>query len=130
MESLGRERLGPEHLAERIFTDGELDASDVTLEVASLLRDVGPWGQGFPEPLFEGTFELLRQRVLRDEHLKMTVRAPDQDRPLDAVAFHQAPGRDWEDGDSLRLVYRLDVNDYFATPTVQLIVEHIEALQR
>ena len=129
IESLGRERLGPEHLAERIFTDGELDARDVTLEVASLLRNVGPWGQGFPEPLFEGTFELLRQRVLGDTHLKMTLRARGQDRPLDAVAFHLAPGN-WRVGDSLRLVYRLDVNDYFATPAVQLIVEHIEPLKR
>jgi len=127
MEALGRERLRPEQLAERILTDGELDAQDVTLEVASLLRNAGPWGQGFPEPLFEGSFELLRQRVLSERHLKMTVRGPGNDQPLDAIAFNLSPG-DWEVGDSLRLVYRLDVNDYFATPAVQLIVEHIEPL--
>jgi len=127
MEALGEERLGPEHLAERILTDGELDARDVTLEVASLLRNVGPWGQGFPEPLFEGSFELVRQRVLADAHLKMTVRGGGNDKPLDAIAFHLSPG-DWNAGDSLRLVYRLDVNDYFATPAVQLIVEHVERL--
>lgn len=127
MELLGRERLGPEHLAQRILTDGELDVADVTLEVASLLRNIGPWGQGFPEPLFEGSFELLRQRVIGDAHLKMTVRGSGQDKILDAVAFHQSPG-DWKVGDALRLVYRLDVNDYFATPAVQLIVEHIEPL--
>ncbi len=127
MEALGAERLGPEHLAERILTDGELDARDVTLEVASLLRGAGPWGQGFPEPLFEGSFELLRQRVLADAHLKMTVKADGSDSPLDAIGFHMAPGS-WSVGDRLRLVYRLDVNDYFASPAVQLVVEHIESL--
>ncbi|GIT14443.1 MAG: hypothetical protein CM1200mP36_01990 [Gammaproteobacteria bacterium] len=54
---------------------------------------LGPGGKGFPSLFFEGTFELLRQRVLRDAHLKMTVGAPDQDRPLDAVGFIGAPGR-------------------------------------
>ncbi|MEE8092927.1 MAG: single-stranded-DNA-specific exonuclease RecJ [Gammaproteobacteria bacterium] len=74
MERLGDERLGPEQLAQRILTDGELQVADITAEVATLLRDAGPWGQGFPEPLFEGRFELLRQRVVGDRHLKMTVK--------------------------------------------------------
>ena len=124
METLGAERLGPEHFAERVFTDGELQARDMTCEVASLLRDAGPWGQGFPEPLFEGTFRLIRQRTVAGAHLKMTVAIEGSKSPLDAIAFNQGPGG-WGPGDRLRLAYRLDVNEYFTAPSVQLVVEHI-----
>ena len=124
MTSLGAQRLRPEHLAERILTDGELAAADLTLDVAALLRDAGPWGQGFPEPLFEGTFRLIRQRIVGEAHLKMAVSLEGSNVPLDAIAFRQPPG-DWRRGDRLRLAYRLDVNEYYTTPAVQLIVEHI-----
>ena len=124
MEALGADRLGPEHFAERVFTDGELKASDLTFEVAALLRDAGPWGQGFPEPLFEGTFRLIRQKVVADAHLKMTVAADGSRTHLDAIAFNRQPG-DWRAGDRLRFAYRLDVNEYYVTPSVQLVVEHV-----
>ena len=125
MTRLGAQRLRPEHFAERILTDGELEARDLTLDVAALLRDAGPWGQGFPEPLFEGTFRLIRQRTVGDAHLKMTVRPEGGKAPLEAIAFGQPPG-DWRLGDRLRLAYRLDVNEYYTTPSVQLIVEYIQ----
>jgi single-stranded-DNA-specific exonuclease len=125
IERLGDERLGPEHLAQRILTDGELRVADLTVEVAALLRDAGPWGQGFPEPLFDGRFELLRQRVVGDKHLKMTVKLVAAEPHLEAIAFNQQPGG-WHEGDILRLVYRLGLNDYFAGPPIQLVVEHIE----
>ena len=124
MEALGAARLGPEHFAERIFTDGELRNGELSLEVATLLRDAGPWGQGFPEPLFEGTFRLIRQRVVGDAHLKMTLAAEGAESRLDAIAFNRQPG-EWKPGDRLLLAYRLDVNEYYVTPSLQLIVEHV-----
>ena len=127
MEALGAERLGPEHFSERIFTDGELRSDDLTVEVAALLRDAGPWGQGFPEPLFEGAFRLIRQQSVADAHLKMKVAPKGSGAPLDAIAFNREPG-DWRPGDRLRFAYRLDVNDYYATPSVQLIVEHMQPI--
>ena len=126
MERLGDERLGPEHLAQRILTDGELQAADFTAEVAALLRDAGPWGQGFPEPVFEGKFELQRQRVVGDRHLKMTLKLVAADLRLEAIAFNRQAGG-WHEGDTLRLVYRLGLNDYFAGPPIQLVVEHVES---
>lgn len=125
MERLGEERLGPEQLAQRIFTDGELRVGDFTVEVAVLLRDAGPWGQGFPEPAFEGRFKLLRQRVVGDKHLKMTVEPVATDLRLEAIAFNRQSGG-WHEGDVLRLVYHLGLNDYSAGPPIQLVVEHIE----
>ena len=124
IEAVGNRRLEPEHLAEKVFTDGELDAPDITLEVAELLRDAGPWGQGFPEPLFEGTFRLIGQREVGGAHLKMTVAAEGSRIRLEAIAFNRQPG-DWQPGDRLRLAYRLDVNEYFVTPSLQLVVEHV-----
>ena len=126
MTLLGRARLKPEQLAERVLTDGELDAGDLSLETACLLRDAGPWGQGFPEPQFEGTFELLAQRVVAERHLKMTVKSPEHHAPLDAIAFSRTAAG-CKPGGRLRLVYRLDVNEYRPAPAVQLIVEHLEA---
>lgn len=120
---IGQESLTADCLAERILTDGELDPNDLTADVAALLRDAGPWGQGFPEPCFDGRFEVLDHTVLKDAHLKMKLRPVDGTRPLDAIAFHHPnPPPDRE----LTIAYRLDLNDYWNPPKVQLIVEHIQ----
>lgn len=124
IEHVGRRCLTPECLAERILTDGELEAEDLTVEVAALLREAGPWGQGFPEPCFDGRFEVLGYRLLRDAHLRMTVRPESGGRPVEAIAFHRTdppPARE------LVLAYRLDINDYWSPPKLQLIVEHMAA---
>ena len=125
VKSLGEESLGPEDFDEKILTDGFLPGSDITVEVASLLHAIGPWGQGFSEPLFEGLFVLIDQRVLSDKHLKMTVKINRNENPLDAIAFNFSPGN-WQVGDSLHFIYRLDVNNYYSSPRVQLIVEYIQ----
>jgi single-stranded-DNA-specific exonuclease len=124
VEAVGRERIGPEAFADKVLTDGELAPEDLNLEVAALLRDAGPWGQGFPEPCFDGRFEVLGRRVLRDAHLKLTLRPVAGRDAVEAIAFHcvELPG----DTRELTLAYRLDVNDYFSTPRVQLVVEHME----
>jgi single-stranded-DNA-specific exonuclease len=129
IEEVGSRRLGPELRARRILTDGELAASDLTLDVARLLKDAGPWGQSFPEPRFEGRFELLEARLLKDAHLKMIVRPPARDAAIGAIAFNVAC-KDWRAGQTLRMVYRLAVNDYASVGDVELIVEHIEAQAR
>ncbi len=111
-----------------ILSDGELGASDFSLEVAALLREAGPWGQAFPEPLFDGEFEVLDQRTVGERHLKLSVAAGAGAAPLDAIAFNPDLER-WRDGASrARLAYRLDINRYRGRESVQLVVEHLEAL--
>lgn len=123
IEQIGRESLSEESFAERVFTDGELSPDYLTAEVAALLRRAAPWGQGFPEPCFDGRFEVLDYLLLKDAHLKMKVRPAGGNRPVDAIAFHcTEPPSERE----LTLAYRLDINDYWDPPTVQLIVEHME----
>jgi single-stranded-DNA-specific exonuclease len=107
-------------------TDGELDAASLDLATAELLRRAGPWGQHFPEPLFEGAFELLSQRLVGERHLKLSVRHPDVAAPIDAIAFSVDTER-WPDPSvhCAYLAYRLDVNEFRGVRRLQLVVEQL-----
>jgi single-stranded-DNA-specific exonuclease len=107
-----------------LWTDGALEAQDLHLDLAETLAGAGPWGQGFPEPLFDNEFRLCEQRVIGERHLRMRVQHPDGHQPVDAVAFNQAPLKSASNA-PVRLIYRLDVNTWRQTRTVQLVVEHI-----
>jgi single-stranded-DNA-specific exonuclease len=127
-EAVARDALTPEHLLRVLLTDGELRPEDLNLDTAERLRSAGPWGQDFPEPLFDGEFTLEHVRVMKDVHLKLTVRAGGQGQPLEAVAFNQAAALASDRPARLRLVYRPDVNIYRGLSSLQLIVQHLEPL--
>jgi len=114
-----------------IISDGILSESDVArcgglLQTARVLRDAGPWGSAFPEPTWNGDFELIEQRTVGENHLKMRLRPADGGNFVDAIAFNQA-------GPAYRgvvqLAYRLDVNEFRGVESPQLIVEQIASLQ-
>ncbi len=107
-----------------IMTDGELSGIDINLELAQQLRDMGPWGQHFPEPLFEGVFEVISHRVVGGAHLKMVLRPLDGQKPVDAIAFGKLPDQLPASG-SVRLLYKLDVNYFRGECICQLMVERI-----
>jgi len=122
-------QLPPAHLRGVLVTDGELDPRELGLETAKLLREAGPWGSAFPEPTFDGEFDVVESKVLGGKHVKLFVRAHPKAKPVEALAFgylaeegRQPPG----EGERLRLVYRLDVNHYLGTERAQLLVEHLE----
>ena len=125
IQSFGEKSLEATDFHQKILTDGVLLDDDLTVEVASMLQNVGPWGQGFPEPLFEGVFILTDQRLLKDRHLKMIVKNLTNGASFDAIAFNFSESS-LEVGESLHLVYRLSINDYYTTRRVQLIVEHMQ----
>jgi single-stranded-DNA-specific exonuclease len=108
-----------------IVTDGRLPASAFNLRFARSLRDAGPWGSGFPEPLWSGDFSVVEQRTVGENHLKMRVRPADGGNTIDAIAFNQA-------GPAYRgvvqLAFRLDVNEYRGVENPQLLVEQIAPL--
>ncbi len=107
-------------------SDGELSAAELDMPLAEMLRNAGPWGQGFPEPLFDGQFEVLEQRVVGEKHLKMRVRPLTGERAIDAIAFNQVQHSDLAGGTQVRLAYRLDVNEFRGIRAPQLMVEHVE----
>jgi single-stranded-DNA-specific exonuclease len=116
--------LSEDDLQDVIHTDGELSEEELSLVTAKLLREAGPWGQGFPAPQFEGEFVILEQRVVGERHLKMVLKPTDGSRHLDGIAFNH--GVQPTTGGLVRLVYRLDVNEYRGVENAQLLVEHIE----
>ena len=110
-----------------IWTDGELAAGELTLDLAEELRRGGPWGQGFPEPVFENVLEVVEYRVLKDAHLKLSVSHPDGSGLTEAIVFNQAQFPPGFDGSMLKLVYRLDVNEFRRRRSAQLVVEHMQS---
>jgi single-stranded-DNA-specific exonuclease len=113
--------------ANRVETDGELAADEIALETAQALRDGGPWGQAFPEPCFDGIFAIKNVRMVGEKHLKMWVTTADRTRAFDAIAFN-FKGADENpslpDG-NVRLVYRLDINEFKGERRLQLLVDHV-----
>lgn len=115
----------PAQLQGVIYTDGELQPQECTLETAELLKQAGPWGQNFAEPLFEGEFRLLQQRLIGGKHLKLMV----ENRAgmlFDAVWFN-IDLRYYPDLSikRARLIYKLDVNEFRGNRQVQLLLEHL-----
>jgi single-stranded-DNA-specific exonuclease len=105
-----------------LWTDGPLQPAECGMELAETLQRAAPWGQGFPEPLFENEFQILEQTVLRDAHLRLTMRHRDGGEAVEAIAFRHAQPVTA----SARLVYRLDINDYGGRRRPQLVVEHVQ----
>ncbi len=107
------------------YSDGELAASEFDLDTARALRSGGPWGQGFPEPAFDGEFTLLDTRLVGERHLKMRIRpAGGRDAVLDGIQFGYLGG-EFENaavraGARVRLLYKLEVNEYNGSERLQL----------
>ena len=124
--ALQLERLYPgADFSGAILTDGRLPSASLNLSFARLLREAGPWGAGFPEPVFSGDFRVIEQRTVGENHLKLRVQSVDAANSVDAIAFNQA-GPVFRG--LVRLTYRLDVNEYRGIESAQLIVEQIVSL--
>lgn len=122
----------PEILQKTVLTDGELAAEDFNLHTWQILEDAGPWGQGFPEPVFNGTFRVINQRVLKDRHYKlMLLPEGSQDGYVDGIAFNQLEGDEPSSVTSLPekidLTYRLSLNEYNGQRNLQLMIDTIIA---
>ncbi|MCP3702322.1 MAG: single-stranded-DNA-specific exonuclease RecJ [Alteromonas sp.] len=110
-----------------LLSDGDLSSKELCLPFAHLLRQAGPFGQGFESPLFDGEFALLDQRLVGQKHLKMVLKS-DGANEVDAIAFN-VDLKSWPNAmvKRVHIAYRLDINVFRGQETVQLIVEEIEA---
>ena len=121
--------LDEEALQKRLLTDGEIPPDELHISTAELIRNAGPWGQGFPEPLFDGEFEVLGRRVLGERHLKLVVSPPGlKQQALDAIAFNVSPDVLQQSMTRVRLVYRMEINEFRGQRQLQLMIEHVENL--
>ncbi|MCU1719626.1 single-stranded-DNA-specific exonuclease RecJ [Pseudomonas sp. 5P_3.1_Bac2] len=122
-----RRQLEADDLTGRLLSDGSLSIEEFHLPLAKELRNAGPWGQHFPEPLFHGVFQLVQQRIVGERHLKVVVKTECGSRQLDGIAF--GVDRDVWPNASVRwveLAYKLDVNEFRGQESVQLLIAHIE----
>jgi len=118
-----------EDLRGRIRSDGVLEGSEFSLDLARQIREGGPWGQGFPEPLFHGEFEVLSQRpVGGNRHLKLQLGHPGVEQLLDAIAFNVEADLLETLLTRVLVVYRLDVNEYRGRRSLQLLIERLHPL--
>ncbi len=113
----------PEVYTNVLETDGVLKSEYLTLEVAQLLRQSGPWGQEFPEPSFHGVFTIVQQRMVAGAHLKLVLLS-ENETPIDAIAFYQSESS-ISGQQQIEVVYKLDVNEFRDKVNLQLIIEKI-----
>ncbi|EAY1008584.1 single-stranded-DNA-specific exonuclease RecJ [Salmonella enterica] len=120
------EWLDPALLQGEVISDGPLSAAEMSMEVAQLLRDAGPWGQMFPEPLFDGRFRLLQQRLVGERHLKVMVEPVGGGPLLDGIAFN-IDTTYWPDNGvrEVELAYKLDINEFRGNRSLQIIIDDI-----
>ncbi len=122
-----RQQLTADDLQAQIHTDGELLPEQVSMTTAFTLRDAGPWGQSFPEPTFDGHFQVMQQKLVGNKHLKMVLQIPGHPLRLDAIAFN-IDNQMWPNPNihQIQAVYKLDINEYRGQQNLQLLVEHLE----
>ncbi|NND54778.1 MAG: single-stranded-DNA-specific exonuclease RecJ, partial [Gammaproteobacteria bacterium] len=111
-----------------VMSDGLLAADELGLPLAEQLRVAAPWGQSFPEPVFDGLFRLLNQKLVGGHHLKLRLSPADGSMAIDAIAFNHPDLLPAESGAECRVAYRLDVNEYRGSRSPQLVVEYIECV--
>jgi len=118
-----------EDLQATLKTDGQLDVNQITMEIARVLRDAGPWGQSFPEPCFQGDFDLKTQRIVGQNHLKVSM-SPSlaQQHTLDGIYFNIDTNKWPITAGRVRCVYRLDINEFRGRESLQLLIQHMEPI--
>jgi len=121
-------QMQPEYLDNIIYSDGELDPTDYEIDLAQILRSSEPWGQAFPEPIFDGIFRLEQQRIVGEKHLKLVLKPINSNISIDAIAFNAVDNLEMpiNVGDELFTAFKLDINEFRGARNLQLMVEHIE----
>ena len=121
-----RRLLVEEDLQARIDSDGELEFQEMNLNMAQLLRDAGPWGQNFPEPIFDGVFDLIQQKIVGQRHLKLVLAEPGSGFCVDAIAFNVDLTLWPSESSQAKVAYKLDINEFRGRTSVQFLVDYLE----
>ncbi|WP_428634644.1 single-stranded-DNA-specific exonuclease RecJ [Sedimenticola sp.] len=123
-----RQRLNGRGLKGELSSDGGLHPNERNLVMVEELNRAGPWGQGFPEPLFDDRFEVVQQRTVGGGHAKMTLRSSDDSECLEAIAFNQAEALPAAPGATIHAAYRLALNEFRGSSTLQLVIEYFQVV--
>jgi single-stranded-DNA-specific exonuclease len=121
-------KLADVDLEQKIYSDGELTEAELSLEFAELLQNAATWGQEFPEPVFDGIFDVIQSRIVGQRHLKLVLRKPAGNLVIDAIAFYVDQPENWLGLRQIRAAYRLDINEFRGNRSVQLMLQYLEKL--
>lgn len=123
-------QMDDEVFAEQKFTDGPLQASDFSLWFAEHLADASIWGHGFAPPIFDGVFEVLSFKILKDKHLKLSLRYPDVQYPIEAICFN-FDSSVWDyRAEQVHLLFQLDINEWNGKQSLQLMVKDLAVIKK
>ena len=121
-----RDKLTAADLEAAIITDGPLGASELNLDTAALLKRAGPWGQHFPEPLFDGEFNVVSQRIVGQNHLKLVLQPTEGGNIIDGIAFNTGSEVPDYTLTGVRVVYKPDANTFRGRVNLQLMIDYLE----
>jgi single-stranded-DNA-specific exonuclease len=127
-DEMVRKRLHNVDLEQKILSDGELSEQDMTVAFAELVQQSATWGQGFPEPVFHGVFEVVQSTVVGQRHLKLVLRIPQGSLLIDAIAFFIDHPEQWLGLRSCLAAYKLDINEFRGQRSIQFIVQYLEKI--
>jgi len=115
-------------LEQKIYSDGQLSEKEINLEFVTQLNEAGTWGQEFPEPVFDGVFDVIQCRIVGQQHLKFVLRFPMSEQLIDAICFFVDKPENWLGTRSIKSAYKLDINEFRGNKTVQLMLQYIEKI--
>ena len=121
-----KELVTPEQLEAILLSDGELNEDEMSLEIAEVLFRAGPWGQGFPEPVFDGIFNVNDHRIVGGNHLKLDLTPSGGKQRIDAIAFNLDKHHWQQDATKVHIAYQLTVNEFRGVRSPQLIVQYLQ----
>ena len=121
-------RLADVDLEQKILSDGELTEAEMSIETADLLQNAATWGQEFPEPVFDGVFDVIQSRIVGQRHLKLVLRKPGGDLVIDAIAFFVDKPEHWLGIRQIKAAYKLDINEFRGCRSIQFIVQYFEKI--
>ncbi len=126
-DEIVRQRLSADDMQAVALSDGEIPSDMLDLELARLIADGGPWGQAFPEPLFDGVFKVVSERVLKDKHYKLVLRDAAGKQVFDAIGFNLVEQHPAPLPEMIRVAYQLDINEFRGNINLQLRIHTIES---
>ena len=126
LNAVAEEMTADKDWGQSIWTDGELAPNDFTIETANELRQISPWGQSFPEPIFQGRFEVIDARLVGEIHAKLKLQPIGTTQHIDGIYFSYLSKHDELPQGQITAVYKLDVNEFRDNLSMQLMIQHIE----
>lgn len=113
---------------EQKFTDGALLPDEFSLSFVDRLKNISVWGNGFVPPVFDGKFEVINHRILKDKHLKLSLKMVGVQYPIDAIWFnYQADSWDYR-AFGVHILYTLDINEWQGSQSLQLVIKDLSVM--